>query len=206
LSDNRLMAELDVARILDLVRDRLNRARRALELMGSTRGRARTDAFEDVLIHGRAVTNTMETLRGKVPDFDTWYKPKTAALRSDVVFRRFYAMRNELLHQGMLAIDQPAIVADFGEQLWCGTPPAGATNLIVHDDDSGKWGWLVEQNGQTERVLHDYPTDVIVTERFEFPMDFRGELDIEVVDEVARYLSFLTSMFDELQAFTTPAP
>ena len=75
------------------------RRARLKDLLGQDPDR-RLLGMRNAIVFGRAVTNVLEHLRGKVEGFDSWYKPQSARLGQDESFRRIYKMRSEILKEG----------------------------------------------------------------------------------------------------------
>jgi len=53
--------------------------------------------MHSVVVFGRSVTNVLQNLRSKVPDFDTWYEPWKAQMEQDPLMRYLYKLRTDLL-------------------------------------------------------------------------------------------------------------
>ena len=69
--------------------------------------------MRNAVVFGRAVTNVLENLRGKVENFDAWYKPHSARLGQDESFRRLYKMRSKILKEGETNVGTSMHVKSF---------------------------------------------------------------------------------------------
>src|SRR6476661_8672364 len=53
-----------------------------------------------IVVEGRSLTNILQNLKNRVSDFEKWYVPKQAEMRSDELLRYFYELRSETLKEG----------------------------------------------------------------------------------------------------------
>jgi hypothetical protein len=188
----------ELREVLERVEIRLSRAQRALELLDASRGRAKLDALEDVVVHGRAVTNVVENCRHLLPGFDVWYDAHAAALAADPGFRRFYQMRSEILKRGQLSVRRAAIIFDALSGI--PEPPEGAVAFDAWDEETGKCAWLVKlADGREEKILFDQPASVQIHEFLGFEPSLGTMEDIEAERTAERYVSYLRRMVDELR-------
>lgn len=153
----------------------------------------RLAGFQNAIVFGRSVTNVLENLRSRVPSFDDWYKPRSAALGEDPGFRRLYLMRSEILKQGdgrpdMLLEADVIRVSDF--EALMKNPPPGALGFFVGDDVGGS-GWEVDLgDGTTAKYYVQLPESLGVT----FRLTIQGEDAAALLD---RYLRAMADLIDD---------
>ena len=158
---------------------------------------ARRDAgFRNAVVFGRAVTNVLEHLRGKVPNFDEWYKPKSLALKEDEGFRTLYQLRSQILKEGT---GGPSMSIHIGHMDTADlaplmrNPPPGAKGFFVGDMTGGS-GWEVElPDGEKEKYYVSLPAsiDMSVTHQI-------GDEDAKHL--LSRYLNEMQSLIAEARA------
>jgi hypothetical protein len=205
MSENARVAAESLLEVLARVEHRFDRAERAFRTLLVSRRDARLDALEDVLVHGRAVTNVMQKFRYMLPEFESWYAPHVAKLRADPGMKRFYEMRSEVLKEGRLSVTQAATLFDVGPP-WHPDPPEGAVAFIPYDDETGKCGWVVRRpDGVEERLLTEQPLGVQVTEFLAFNPSLGTMDDLQVEMTANRYVSYLRNMLDELRVLVLRA-
>ena len=123
----------------------------------------RLAGFKNAVVFGRAVTNVLEHLRGKVPAFDDWYKPRSAALGQDEGFAKLYKLRSQILKEGSGAPSVSSAIEHLnpGEfALLMKSPPPGARGFFIGDATGGS-GWEVELgSGEVERYYVAVPPSV----------------------------------------------
>ncbi|TFV82051.1 hypothetical protein E4V99_14045 [Microbacterium sp. dk485] len=162
-------------------------AKHGLSDMRSSDGSRRLAGYRSAVVFGRAVTNALENMRSDVPDFNSWYEPRTAALGEDPRFRRLYKVRTEILHKAQVSPTASLYIEhlNFADLARLQTnPPPGATGFFMGDSSGGS-GWTVDLgDGRTERYYVELPRDMRVDIRMEVA-------DGEAVDVVSAYLDAL---------------
>jgi hypothetical protein len=103
------------------------------------------DAVRRVAVEGRALTNIVENLRNKAPNFDQWYQAKVIEMQSDELLRFFYKLRSEVLKQG----DDKVV----GVQM----KPIGVASL----SPTGITVEWVDANGQKFQMHHPRPDNCV---------------------------------------------
>lgn len=162
------------------------------DFMGSDPSR-RLSGFRNAVVFGRAVTNVLEHLRGKVPDFDEWYKPRSAALAKDEGFARLYKLRSQILKEGT---GQPSVgmhVARLDTARLAplmSNPPPNARAFFIGDQVGGS-GWeVVLADGEVEKYYVALPPGIDVS--------FSHHLGDENAEELlSRYLAAMGDLIAE---------
>lgn len=153
----------------------------------------RLPGFRNAVVFGRSVTNVLEHLRGKVDNFDAWYKARSAALGADPGFARLYKMRSEILKEGtgnpsMSMYIEHLNTADLEPLMR--NPPPGAKNFFVGDQSGGS-GWEVDVGeGEVERYYVALPPEVRLITSYSLGDEEAGDL-------LTRYLAALDQMIRE---------
>lgn len=205
MRENVSMAHGSLDEIFARVERRFARADRAFRSLLTTRAEQKIDALEDLLVHGRAVTNVMQTCRHVLAGFDDWYQPHASKLKQDAGLRRLYQMRSEVLKQGRLSVTQAAVV--FRASEWPPLPPPdNAVGFIPYDLETGKAAWVVRrEDGTEERDAVDLPPGAEVSEYFLFQPSLRNTQDLRVEMTANRFISYLRLMVDELRVLVIRA-
>jgi hypothetical protein len=141
-----------VSDVLRQATETLRTAQRGLEDLRAADPSRRMPGLRNAIVFGRAVTNVLENLRGRVANFDDWYKPETQQLSRDPGFRRLYEMRSEILKEGALGIG-PAITIDYLNtadlQDLLRNPPPGARGFFIGtrmEAPAGRWSCHLEKS------------------------------------------------------------
>jgi hypothetical protein len=156
----------------------------------------RIAGFRNAVVFGRAVTNVLEHLRSKVPDFDAWYKPRSAALRSDHGFSTLYALRSQILKEGSgdpsVSIHiQSLNTADLRPLMQ--NPPAGAESFFIGDQTGGSGWTILNPDGESEKYYVTLPSTVQISSSHHI-----GE---EVaVDLLTRYLEAMATLITDAKS------
>jgi hypothetical protein len=189
----------EVAAVLARARECLRDAGLGLkDLLGADPNR-RLSGMRNAIVFGRAVTNVLENLRGKVEGFDAWYKPQSARLGEDESFRRIYKMRSEILKEGETTVGTSMHIRNFStdDMHRLGPPPPGATSFFMGDQRGGS-GWLVPlPDGTEEKYYVELPSDIGSTT---FVMEVGERRSVPVAGVLARYLSTLKRLIDEAES------
>lgn len=90
----------EIKETLARVAETLQTAEFGLRMLRSDDPTVRRTGLRNLIVFGRAVTNTLQGLRSHTLDFDSWYKPWVERMRADEVMRYFYRLRSEILKQG----------------------------------------------------------------------------------------------------------
>lgn len=155
--------------------------------------------MRNAVVFGRAVTNVLENLRGKVLDFDAWYKPHSSRLGQDACFGRLYKMRSEILKEGQTKVGTSMHIKSFdtNDMHRFGPPPPGATGFFMGDQRGGS-GWIVPlPDGTEEKYYVELPPDIGTTS---FVMNIPNGKSVPVSGVLARYLDTLRKLVDEAEA------
>jgi hypothetical protein len=138
-----------------------------------------------IAVEGRAVTNILQNLRGKMAvgkaEFDRWYAPFVAEMKIDPLMRFFYELRTSTLKQGddraegicvsprpggrvkvtTQGIEQSVSGADgCTKVMFCPAPPNAVCAFI--GDSTGGAGWEVRKpDGSITRVYAPLHPDVV---------------------------------------------
>lgn len=154
------------AQILDQARETLKTAQRGYADFVGNDPERRLSGLRNAIVFGRAVTNVIENLRGKVPDFDGWYKPQSAKLAENLQFRRLYQLRSEILKQGIIAANHSFTVNYLNTDDLApimSNPPAGARDFFMGDSAGGS-GWDVElPDGEIVQYYVNLPGSIEVS-------------------------------------------
>jgi hypothetical protein len=143
--------------VLARTRETLRTAELAAADLEHVEAMRRVPAMRNVIVWGRAVTNVLQGLRGKVDGFDDWYEPWRAEMASDPLLRFLYRQRSEILKTGTdPSLSNITHVASFStEDL--PQAPQNARSFFIGDQHGGT-GWEVElPDGSTERVYVSLP-------------------------------------------------
>jgi hypothetical protein len=118
--------------------------------------------MHSVVVFGRAVTNVLQNLRSKVPNFDAWYAPWKAEMEQDPLMRYLYELRTDLLKKGREGATNVTSIqsASLGEILrMLGPAPPNAVGSFIGDVNGGS-GWEVRlEDGSTEKLYVTLPDD-----------------------------------------------
>jgi hypothetical protein len=192
-------SETEVAVIFERARECLRDAGLGLkDLLGQDPQR-RLSGLRNAVVFGRAVTNVLENLRGKVDDFDAWYKPHSSRLGEDQSFRRIYKMRSEILKEGATNVGRSIHINSFDtdDMQRFGQPPPGASGFFMGDERGGS-GWLIPlPDGTEEKYYVALPPDIGTTS---FVMDIGDRTGVPVGGVLARYLNTLKTLIDEAES------
>ena len=152
--------------------------------------------FRNAVVFGRAVTNVVEHLRGKVEDFDKWYKPRSTGLGQDEGFATLYKLRSQILKEGT---GDPGVSVHIksldsgGIALLMRNPPTGALGFFIGDSTGGS-GWEVAVgDGETEKFYVTLPSSIDVSVAYQVGDENAGEL-------LTRYLDAMGSLIAEAGA------
>jgi len=134
-----------------------------LEDMSAPDPDRRAAGTHNVIVWGRAVTNVLQNLRGKVDDFDGWYSPWQQEMREDELLRFFYEARTKALKKGAVPTSFTVHIKRFRvPQDLPSDPPPGAKGFFVGDQTGGS-GWVTERGGVEEKVYVQLPPSQVTT-------------------------------------------
>jgi hypothetical protein len=184
------MGASDVSEILNRVQRRADSLGRLLELLSDPPPGQLRDTINRVAVEGRALTNILQNLRGKVGDFDGWYQPKVDEMANDDMLRFFYRLRTASLKQGVDGISGMEVRPQPGGRVGLTPegfivegcrqdgspyrlhypPPPGTVQKFIGDSEGGS-GFVVELPDRKKVKKYVYvPTDVIdISLLFESP-------------------------------------
>jgi hypothetical protein len=150
----------------DIIRsaeDTLKTAIEGLEDLDKGPQERKLSGLRNLVVFGRAVTNIIQNLRSKEPDFDTWYEKYQEEMKRDPLMKYFYELRSKILKEGVLKtstgifIRQLKIPEDLGR---LGPPPPNAKGFFVGDSLGGS-GWKVQlPDSSTEKYYVEIPSDI----------------------------------------------
>lgn len=211
--------------------ENLRRAIKRLEIMGKeldnpSSGQHRK-LISQIIIDGRAITNILQNLRSKVPNFDEWYQPYVNEMRNDDLLRFLYKVRSAILKEGddyIISMEGRLdsrkhflSISDKGIEIQIRQPnghfrhelipkPKNAKYAFMLDSEGG-CGWVVENEDGTESKKYvEVPAD-ICRASFKFreaPSSHRGKniKDLRAEEMVKLYISYLREMvYDALNTF-----
>lgn len=157
-SSNRTSAD-----ILRSAEDTLATAIQGLEDLIGVPQRKKMSGLRNLVVFGRAVTNVIQNLRSKEPDFDTWYGKYQEEMRRDPLMKFFYELRSKILKEGVLKTSTSVFILQlkFPEDLdRLAPPPPNAKGFFIGDKLGGS-GWEVQiPDGSTEKYYVDLPSDI----------------------------------------------
>lgn len=143
----------DIHKILRNTEETLRTAEHGLVMIDNEDPTFRLTGLRNVVVFGRAVTNAIQKLRSKHPEFEKWYQPWVDRMKEDGIIRYFYELRSEILKEGKL----PTHISFSGSRinpsnLMKSIPrPPGAKRFFFGDRLGGS-GWVVETgDGQEEK-------------------------------------------------------
>lgn len=136
-----------------------------------------------IVVDGRAITNILQNLRNKTPNFDEWYQPYKTEMRNDELLRFLYTVRSEILKKGDDHI-VPAggrldsrrhfmSISDKGIEIQMRQPngqfrhefipkPPNAKHAFLHNSEGG-CGWVVvNPDGSETKKYVNVPSDIYV--------------------------------------------
>jgi len=177
-------------------------ARLGLEDYLGSDARRRVSGLHSSIVFGRAVTNALQNMRGKVEGFDEWYGPKQVEMGADPGFRALYKLRSDILKQ----VEDPlthAVQARMMDTSIFDTTPQPEGTLFGAIDTMGGPSFIVERpDGSRYQHYIEIPAS----------WGWRSFLSVRVGDEevdlgplVQRHLDYMRALIDEAQQlFTTP--
>lgn len=188
------------AQIISQARAMLKTAQRGYADFAGDDPARRLTGLQNAIVFGRAVTNVLENLRGKVPEFDSWYKPLSAKLSENSQFRRLYQLRSEILKQGAASANASLTVnylntSDLAPIM--SNPPAGARSFFMGDANGGS-GWEVElPDGDTEKYYVSLPGAVKVSHNHSITVE---DVDYPAGPLIQSYLEEMSSLIAQASA------
>lgn len=102
-----MSTKISLAQMLQQIEMTLNTMKMGIDLYKNSRNdQLKRDAgIRDAVVFGRAVTNSLQKLRGTElgkDEFDDWYKPWQTKLKEDKGFKFLYKLRSQILKEGIL--------------------------------------------------------------------------------------------------------
>jgi hypothetical protein len=183
-----------------------------------------------IIIDGRAITNIIQNLRGKEPNFNEWYQPYVNEMQNDELLRFLYKVRSAILKEGDDYIDSIGgrldsrrhyiSISDKGVEIQMRLPnghfrhelipkPKNAKYAFLHDSEGG-CGWVVENEDGTEfKHYVQVPGDMYLA-TFKFraaPSSHRSKniKNLRAEEMCKLYISYLRDMVhDALNRFEEP--
>ncbi len=169
----------------------------------------RLPGLRNLVVFGRAVTNVLQRLRGKVQDFDKWYAKYTVEMKSDPLMKYFYNLRSEIIKEGTVKTSWRTQFKDLDLQINSKRvrvnsksfkSPPNAKNFFV--DGVGRSGWDVQlPDGSIEKYYIKLPSNAI-TISLNFKNPPRSHLGKEIEDSSTKslstmYIDYLHKMVDD---------
>jgi hypothetical protein len=184
--------DAEIANVLRGARRNLRTAELALDNFPSTPDRERAiAAMHSVVVFGRSVTNILQHLRSKVPDFDTWYEPWRVEMEQDPLMRYLYKLRSDLLKKVREGATNVVRIqhASTGELLhMLGPPPPNAVGSFVGDVNGGS-GWEVQlEDGSIEKMYVTLPENDNVRAYLAFEEPPSEHLGAPIADDSLEYI------------------
>jgi len=165
----------------------------------------------DLVIHGRSITNILQTLRGTEPDFDSWYIPFREEMAKDELMKFFYKLRSMMLKEGIspVHVEHSFVQADV-EKLFSHSRkrPPNTIRVVIGSNES--YCEVRKDDGSIEKVPIKDKMPVRFTQRFHnaprthMGEDIEGESALQMAERYVKYLRFLVSeahrRFDRMKA------
>lgn len=191
--------ERTVEQVISQAQETLKTAKRGYKDFVGDDPERRLPGLRNAIVFGRAVTNVIENLRGRVPDFDLWYKPWSRKLAEDPGFRRLYQLRSEVLKQGASGAEHTAHLHNVSARTLApvmSNPPAWAKSFFIGDSSGGS-GWEVElPSGEVEPYYVSLPIGVATLTH---TIDVAGEA-VEAGPLLSSYLASMEEIIMEAKA------
>jgi len=196
--------------VIERVRATMDAVTLGLEALRASAPRRRMAGLRNVLVFGRAITNVLQNLRGVAPDFEEWYGPYEAEMRSDPLMRLFYDLRSRVLKKGELPVSVSITFSGSPADLLrhAGPPPPGAQGFFVGDRIGGS-GWDVRlPDGSREQYYVDLPEHIpgvsleMRLHLSEAPSEYQGHTVQELCTLYVGYLERMVA--DATQRFREP--
>jgi hypothetical protein len=156
------MSTTETKTILDFAQDTLETAEFGLRMVQSGNPALRKTGIRNLIVFGRAVTNTLQKLRSVVPDFESWYQPWVDRMRADPIMSYFYKLRSEILKEGKMKTGVSVQIEhlDMGALMAVVPRPPGAKSFFIGDQLGGS-GWEVAlPNGETQKFYVQFPQGI----------------------------------------------
>lgn len=102
-----MSTKVSLVQMIQQIEMTLNTMKMGIDLYKNSRNdQLKRDAgIRDAVVFGRAVTNSLQKLRGTElgkDEFDDWYKPWQTKLEEDKGFKFLYKLRSQILKEGIL--------------------------------------------------------------------------------------------------------
>lgn len=204
------MSKIDrkVRKIMKNVDDTLETAEFGLRLVLNKDPRFKLPGLRNVVVFGRAVTNTLQNLRSVRRDFDKWYQKYVEEMRKDPLMKYFYNLRSEILKEGSLEISVHVHIHKFNypeDLMRIPPPPLSAKEFFIGDNIGGS-GWIVTlPDGSEEKLYVNLPSDIAeVSLHFPSPPEYHlgrklKDSSIEYLCKV--YIDYLKRMVSNAKKF-----
>ena len=191
-------AEDSIEAIVVRAEETLFTAKLGLGHLGSQDPRIRAAGLRNAIVFGRAVTNVLQNLRSKVPEFDDWYQKRVEVMKKDEPATFFYQLRSRILKQGELSLSSSvAICGNSMEILRNFETPPRARAFFIGDRLGGSGREVETASGEVERYYVQIPDglpgleidiDIHLTD---VPAQYR---DIPATVLCTRYLDYLSTL------------
>ena len=148
--------------VLARVAETLQTAEFGLRMLRSNDPTVRRTGLRNLVVFGRAVTNTLQGLRSISPDFNPWYQPWVERMRTDQVMSYFYKLRSEILKQGKMNTGVSVHIQNLnlGTLMAVVPKPPNAKSFFIGDSLGGS-GWeVVLPSGETQKFYVQIPQGV----------------------------------------------
>jgi hypothetical protein len=144
------------------------------------------------------VTNVLQNLRSTEKDFEEWYRPYVAEMKTNPLMKFFYELRTRILKRGEMGVGNYVHIKEFGfprDMAKFGPPPKNAKSFFIGDQTGGT-GWEVEvQPGLVEKYYVALPDEVGVAGLyFQDAPEMGGRKDVTESDVVALSERYLTQL------------
>jgi hypothetical protein len=144
----------------------------------------RLAGLRNLVVFGRAVTNSLQNLRSTESDFDIWYNKYEVEMKNDSLMKYFYNLRSQILKEGSLETSTWTYIRrlQFPEDLArFGSPPQNAKGFFIGDNLGGS-GWEIQlPDGSIEKYYVELPPDIGSTTLY-FPDAPKRHLGQEIKD------------------------
>jgi len=152
-----------IRKIIMNVDNTLETAEFGLRLVINKDPRFKLPGLRNVVVFGRAVTNTLQHLRSVWRDFDKWYQKYVKEMSEDPLMKYFYDLRSEILKEGSLEVLVHVKIHKFNypEDLTRIPPPPPTVKAFFIGDNIGGSGWIVRlHDGSEEKLYVNLPSDI----------------------------------------------
>ncbi len=203
--------KVTIKSIIKDTRDTLKTAEYGLQDLTGGDEERKLPGLRNLVVFGRAVTNVLQRLRNKAPDFEQWYMRYEKEMESDPLMKYFYNLRSEILKEGKLKtswhtrfkkldlqIDSKRIQVNSKRF----RSPPNAKNFFI--DGVGRSGWEVQlPDGSIQKYYVELPSSAVAI-NLNFQNSPKFHLGKEIEDLSAKalstmYITYLRKMVDDAE-------